>query len=283
MERKKPKIKLNPEKRSGAINWNAVIHHNVILEGRQIDFFQQKNGWDCGPCLCLNIQDALQAKSNADGVTDVKKFRQWATEDSIYNINYQNGGWLMTHDIYNYIKNHLGLEQKIIEKENDYQPPRQSSGPRINLYGVNDIEIEDVTISREQLTQDRRIKFVWGATTGNHYMGYLQTQNGIYLFDSFNDSYVEKTQADLNDFIKNVIGNAYVVFPPPPRITIKVQSTNNSSEESDSPQQPEVINIGHQSDETAAPDQPAKINIQSRTDTASQRFINKLRNIFSGR
>lgn len=280
MENEKPKIKINPEKRSDAITWNAVIHHNVNLEGRQIDFFQQKNGWDCGPCLCLNIQDALQAKNNADGVTDVKKFRQWATENAVLRIDYQNGGWLAFQDIYNYIKDHLGLEQKVIKK--DYQALRQFSDPLMSTQRAN--IRDDNTISREQFTQDRRTKFVWGVTRANHYMGYLQTQKGIYLFDSFNDSYVEKTQADLNDFIKNVvIDTAYVVFPPPPRITIGDQSLNNSSGGSDSPQQPERINIRHEPNEITAPDQPAKINIQSRTDTASQRLINKLKIIFSGR
>ena len=281
MASEKPKIKLNPEKRSDAITWNGVVHHTVNLEGRQIDFFQQKNGWDCGPCLCLNIQDSLQAKSNADGVTDVQKFRQWATENAALSIDYQNGSWLTFQDIYNYIKNHLGLEQKEIKKDSvANQAQRQSSGPQISLQRINNRE--DNAISKEQLRQDRRTRFVWGAR-GNHYLGYLQTQNGIYLFDSFNDSHVEKTQADLNDFIENVTGSAYVVFPPTSRITIGEQSPNNANEGSDFPQQPERINIRHGADETAASDQPAKIDIQSRTDTASQRFINKLQNIFSGR
>ena len=63
----------------------------------------------------------MNVKSNADWVTDVNAFRRWATDNTISGIDYQAGSWLAIQDIYNYIGNHLGLEQKAIEKNINMQ------------------------------------------------------------------------------------------------------------------------------------------------------------------
>lgn len=243
MDSEKPKITINSQSNSwehlNQMEWNGTIHHTVELEGREIDFWQQKNGHDCGPCLLLNMQDALNAKSNADPVTDVTAIRQWITDNAANGRSVQNGQLLVVSEIQDYIQNQLRLPQKIIKTNRDNQYQRQLTSPQsigpIAINGRNKKISFMPEISPNELAQDNRNKFIWGVyngsrtadlngnrllNEGNHYTGYLQTQRNIYLFDSRNNTFVQETQNELDDFIRHTVGAPFVAFAQP-QIEIK--------------------------------------------------------------
>jgi len=275
----KPKIEFNPPRAEGTIELNGTIRHSVGLERRQIDFFEQKNGNDCGACMLLNMQDALGAKNNADYVTDVKNMREWLSQHNQMRRDYRDhghgGSWLAVGDLQQYINDQLGLQQKLIKgsRQVSSQPVQQN----INIYGKNSKINFMPYISPDELAQDERNKFIWGVYNGtrnehgggNHYTGYLQTTNGIYLFDSMgHQSFQIKTQADLDDFVQHTVGDVNVTYASSPKIQIQ-QNTGNRTEISRPTQQ-----IANTEQSTG------KIEINNRTDNRARRMANAIKNIF---
>jgi len=274
----KPKIEINPPKPKGGVEWDKTIHRSVEFEHRQIDFFEQKNGNDCGACMLLNMQDALNVKSKADWVTNVKNMREWLSQHNKMRKDYRDdgygGSWIATGDLQLYINEQLGLQQKIIKNDRYVAP--QSGRHDMTIHRHNNKVSFTQEILPEELFQDKRNKFIWGIYSGtrnehgdgNHYTGYLQTSSGIYLFDSKDhQSFQVKTRADLDDFIQHNIGYINVVFGPSPKIITR--ENNNERVEANQPVS-----------QNSTPEQSnSQIEIKNRTDSRARRMMNAIRKI----
>jgi len=212
-ESEKSKIKI--------YNQKDVVSNSIEFDGRKIDWFQQKNSWDCGPCMCLNMQDMLNTKNNSDAVSDVDSFRHWAenqTKMTKERRRLQNGQvlkyterqkytgdraaeWLVIEDLRNYIKNYLGLKEVPIENVNN----------TVNLI--------------KQESRNREI-FVWGVDKKNsHYRGYFVGINGknIYNVNSFDNGPEIAKVDDVSDFVRGAKGTCFIAVGPSPKITINSQ------------------------------------------------------------
>lgn len=288
MDKEKPKIIINPtnSENNEIKGLDGSIHHTIELENRQINYFQQLNGNDCGPCLLLNMQDALGAQDRAGEVTNVQKIRQWISEDGISGRNVQKNQWLVVSELQDYIASKLHLQQKIIKTGVKYQYVEQPLAQNLRRFTILSQNKNHIGLIPEvtptEIAQDQRNKFIWGIYNGsrtedrqgnhllnggNHYTGYLQTRSGIYLFDSRNNTFVPETQAELDDFIMHTVNEPRVVF----------QQTEPQNIE----QSPQITISSRQTEHTDnTPQKPANIEVKNRTDTNLQRIRNTIKNIF---
>lgn len=242
-EPEKPKIEIKPKPKIEIYNQSSnnnaenitslgpritikdVVVSPVEFNGRTIDWFRQRNSWDCGPCMCLNMQDLLNAKTNSDAVSDVDNFRIWAENNTLMMKNrriLQNGQvhtssekmrytgdmdteWLGMEDIRNYVKNCLGLREIAIENA--------SSAEGIILNESRNNEI-----------------FVWGVDKqrygGAHYRGYFIGRDGknIYDVDSYKNGLETARINDVSNFVRNTEGICFIAVGPSPKITINSQN-----------------------------------------------------------
>lgn len=199
-----------------------VVYNQIEFNGRTIDWFRQKNSWDCGPCMCLNMQDLLNTKNNSNSASDVDNFRIWAERNTLLVKNrriLQNGQistssekvrytgdmdteWLGMEDIRNYVKDCLGLKEIAIENAN-------------NVAGLILNESKNSEV------------FVWGVDRqrygGNHYRGYFVEKDGknIYDVDSYKNGLEVARIDDISNFVREAIGTCFIaVGPEKPKLNI---------------------------------------------------------------
>lgn len=156
-----PKINFQPESRPRVENIVPKIPIN--FEGRQINFYHQANGSDCGPAMCLNIQELFGAEPPVDSIDgeeidSVRGVRRWLTDHWAGSLRVGDPAekWFTSSDVARYLIDGLGLE----------------GGDMNNVYDL------DRTLAREGR------KFIWGYSD-MHFKGFYQNEEGeVYDIDS---------------------------------------------------------------------------------------------------